>query len=77
MYVEVFRIPNQTNLNAQLQHYETRRNTNASTSCQAAENFANKPSSGSTSWSVSQAAPLRRAYVKGDLLFGTYNGSSD
>ncbi|CAK9002636.1 unnamed protein product [Durusdinium trenchii] len=51
-------------------------NNNFNTFWKAAENFANKPSSGSTSWSVSQAAPLRRAYVKGDLLFGTYNGST-
>jgi len=35
-----------------------------------AENLANRPSSGSTVWSVSQAGPLRRMLVQGDLRFG-------
>jgi hypothetical protein len=36
-----------------------------------AENLANKPKSGQMVWSVSQAAPLRRMIVDGDLLLGT------
>jgi hypothetical protein len=35
------------------------------------ENLANRPSSGQMVWSVSQAAPLRRMIVDGDLLLGT------
>ena len=47
----------------------------AQSSAKAAENFANRPTSKRTSWSVSQAAPLRRVHVVGDLAFGTYNGA--
>lgn len=36
-----------------------------------AENFANRPSSRETVWAVSQAAPLRRVLIDGDLAFGT------
>eukprot|EP00937_MAST-01D_sp_MAST-1D-sp2_P000064 g64.t1 len=36
-----------------------------------AENLANRPRSGRTVWSVSQAAPLRRMAIEGDLVLGT------
>jgi len=36
-----------------------------------AENLANRPASGRMVWSVSQAAPLRRMIVGGDLTLGT------
>ncbi|CAE8617785.1 unnamed protein product, partial [Polarella glacialis] len=36
-----------------------------------AENFANRPSSSRMAWAVSQAAPLRRVLVDGDLELGT------
>lgn len=51
-------------------------NNNFNTFWKAGENFANKPTSGSTLWSVSQAAPLRRVRVHGDLLFGSYDADS-
>jgi hypothetical protein len=37
----------------------------------SAENLANRPASGRVVWSVSQAAPLRRMVVDGDLVLGT------
>jgi hypothetical protein len=36
-----------------------------------AENLVNRPASGRMVWSVSQAAPLRRLIVDGDLVYGT------
>jgi hypothetical protein len=44
---------------------------NSATFWRSAENLANRPTSGRTLWSVSQAAPLRRMVVEGDLVFGT------
>eukprot|EP01043_Picozoa_sp_COSAG02_P034524 COSAG02_NODE_2419_length_8904_cov_11.259171_6_plen_592_part_00 len=37
----------------------------------SAENLHNAPSSGKMVWSVSQAAPLRRMHIDGDLVLGT------
>lgn len=37
----------------------------------SAENLANRPASGRVVWSVSQASPLRRMVVDGDLVLGT------
>eukprot|EP00927_Polykrikos_kofoidii_P072722 TRINITY_DN68806_c0_g1_i1.p1 TRINITY_DN68806_c0_g1~~TRINITY_DN68806_c0_g1_i1.p1 ORF type:complete len:590 (+),score=78.93 TRINITY_DN68806_c0_g1_i1:53-1771(+) len=37
----------------------------------SAENLVSRPASGRMVWSVSQAAPLRRMVVDGDLVFGT------
>jgi hypothetical protein len=50
--------------------------TNFDTFWKGAENIANHPRCGKTVWSVSQAAPLRRMSIRGDLLFGQYNQSA-
>jgi hypothetical protein len=43
---------------------------NANRFWRGAENLATRPASGKMYWSVSQAAPLRRMVIDGDLLFG-------
>jgi len=45
-------------------------NVNFNTFWKAVENVANRPTSQRTTWSVSQAAPMRRVKVHGDLAFG-------
>lgn len=50
-------------------------NNNFNTFWKAAENLANQPTSGRSIWSVSQAAPLRRVKVIGDLLLGSYKST--
>jgi len=51
-------------------------NNNFDTFWKAVENVANRPASKQTIWSVSQAAPLRRCIIHGDLLLGQYNTSA-
>eukprot|EP00931_Biecheleriopsis_adriatica_P086353 TRINITY_DN61045_c0_g1_i1.p1 TRINITY_DN61045_c0_g1~~TRINITY_DN61045_c0_g1_i1.p1 ORF type:complete len:627 (+),score=107.93 TRINITY_DN61045_c0_g1_i1:39-1919(+) len=51
-------------------------NNNFNTFWKSVENVLNDPTSGHTAWSVSQAAPLRRMVIQGDLLLGEYNKSA-
>jgi hypothetical protein len=77
-YTEVLGLgasPDDTHIRGNVHVDASARNNNATTTFwRAAEGFSVSPAGGVMQWAVSQAAPLRRVHVRGDLVLHQHEG---